>query len=138
MNVRVTLVRGLRRLVLLGVSSLSLPPRRAVVLSVDVSLPEVVDVDEVGGPLMSVVSGGLVLVIVWVVVGVVADCVAVAEKVGSMKLRGASSGSPNWRDSAVATTIRTPITARARTLAPMSAGVRLCQGCGDESRRLSS
>ena len=79
MNVRVTLVRGPRRVVLLGLSSLSSPPRRAVVSSDVVSLPEVVEVDDVGGRSMLVVSGGLVLVIVWVVVGVVDDCVAVAE-----------------------------------------------------------
>jgi hypothetical protein len=79
LSVRVTLVRGPRRVVRLGLSSFSLS-RRAVVSSVGDSLLEVVDDDEdVGGPLMSVVSGGLVLVIVWVVVAVVADCVAVAE-----------------------------------------------------------
>jgi hypothetical protein len=47
-------------------------------LLLDVS-EEVVDV----GPLMSVVTGGLVLVIVAVVVGVDVDPGAVAEKVGS-------------------------------------------------------
>jgi hypothetical protein len=50
-----------------------------VSLLLGVSDDEVVD----DGPLMSVVTGGLVLVIVAVVVGVDEDRVAVAEKVGS-------------------------------------------------------
>jgi hypothetical protein len=57
---------------------------RAVRLGVDVSLPEVPE-DEVvdDGASMSVVTGGLVLVIVAVVVGVDDDLVAVAENDGS-------------------------------------------------------
>ena len=63
---------------------------RAVVGSVDDSLlldvvDEDDDEDEVpDGPSMSVVSGGLVLVIVWVVVPVVTVCELVAEYVGAM------------------------------------------------------
>ena len=76
-------VRGVRRVVGRRVSS----PSSAVVLGLDVSLPEVSlpDVPEVdvGAPgLMSEVTGGLVLVMVWVVVGVVVPGV-VAEKDGS-------------------------------------------------------
>jgi hypothetical protein len=51
------------------------------------------EVSDVEDGLMSVVSGGLVLVIVWVVV--VADSDAVAENVGSTKSIGACSGWPN-------------------------------------------
>jgi hypothetical protein len=65
---------------------------RAVVGSVEESvLLDVVDDDVVDdddeepeGPSMSVVSGGLVLVMVWVVVPAVADSEAVAEYVGAM------------------------------------------------------
>ncbi len=79
---------------------------RAVVCSVDVGLlDDVDDVDDVEdddepdvvedeGPSMSVVSGGLVLVIVWVV-AVSADCGSVAEYVGATKSMGACSVSPN-------------------------------------------
>lgn len=74
---RVTFVRGRR--VVRGVDSSS---PSAVVRGVDVSLPDVPDVD-VGGPgLMSLVTGGLVLVMVWVVVGPDVR-VAVAENDGS-------------------------------------------------------
>ena len=85
---------------------------------------EVVD----DGASMSVVTGGLVLVIVAVVVGVDDDWVAVAENVGSTKFSGACSGSLNWRDTNVTAAMRMPITARPATLAPMSAGVRLYHG----------
>ena len=90
----------------------------------DVSEDEVV-VDD--GPLMSVVTGGLVLVIVAVVVGV-DDRVAVAENDGGTKFRGAWSGSLNWPDTNVTAAIRMPITARPATLAPITAGVRLYHG----------
>ncbi len=45
------------------------------------------------GPSMSVVTGGLVLVIVAVVVGADEEWLAVAENEGSTKLSGACSGS---------------------------------------------
>ena len=86
MNVRVTLVRGRFRVVVVGLSSSSSSSVRAVVCSVDEDSPllDVVDDPEVEDGLMSVVSGGLVLVIVWVVVPVVTDCELVAEYVGAM------------------------------------------------------
>jgi hypothetical protein len=70
--VRVIFVRGVRRVVGRRVSPSSSP---AVVSGVDVSLPDVslpdVSVVDVGAPgLISEVTGGLVLVMVWVVVGV--------------------------------------------------------------------
>jgi hypothetical protein len=106
---------------------------------VDVSLLEVVDDDEEPevvedpeGPSMSVVSGGLVLVIVWVVVAV-PDCDAVAEYVGSTKSMGACSVSPNSRATAIAAKIRMPTTTSAIRLAPTTADVRLCQGCPSSS-----
>lgn len=79
MSVRVTLVRGRCRVVLVGSSSRVAV--RAVVGSVDgVVLLDVVDVDSlpdvVEEGLMSVVSGGLVLVIVCVVVAADSDAVA--------------------------------------------------------------
>jgi hypothetical protein len=95
----------------------------------DVSEDEVV-VDD--GPLMSVVTGGLVLVIVAVVVGV-DDRVEVAENDGSTKFSGAWSGSLNWRDTTVTAAMRMPITARPATLAPITAGVRLYHGTDDDS-----
>jgi len=85
--VRVTFVRGPRRVVdgsdcspLGGVYGWV----HAVWVVLVVSVLEVSDEDEVvdEGPLMSVVTGGLVLVIVAVVVGV-DDWLAVAENVGS-------------------------------------------------------
>ena len=106
----------------------------AVRVGVDVSLLlDVSDEDEVvdDGPSMSVVTGGLVLVIVAVVVGVDDDRVAVAENDGSTKFRGACSGSLNWRDTNVTAAMRMPITARPATLAPTTAGVRLYHGAGD-------
>lgn len=79
---------------------------------------------------MSVVSGGLVLVIVCVVVEeAAADSGSVAEYVGATKSSGAGSVSPNCRAIAVAATIRMPITRIARTLTPTTVDVRLCQGC---------
>jgi hypothetical protein len=86
--VRVTFVRGPRRVVV-GADSSPLGGVyglvHAVRVGVDVSLLEVSDEDEVvdDGPLMSVVTGGLVLVIVAVVVGVDDEPVAVAENDGS-------------------------------------------------------
>jgi hypothetical protein len=102
--------------------------------------PLEVSEDDVGGPddgLMSLVTGGLVLVIVAVVVGV-DDPVAVAENDGSTKFRGACSGSLDWRATNVTATIRRPATASPSTLAPRTAGVRLCQGPDDGVPRSSS
>ncbi|HVQ49655.1 MAG TPA: hypothetical protein VMS92_06375 [Mycobacterium sp.] len=97
---RVTFVRGPRCVVvgddpspLGGVYGLVHAVCVVLVVSVlDVSEDEVV-VDD--GPLMSVVTGGLVLVIVAVVVGVDVDLVAVAENDGWTKSSGACSGSLN-------------------------------------------
>jgi hypothetical protein len=135
LNVRVTLVRGRCRDVLVVGRSSSSSSVRVVVCSVDVGLLEVVedddddddDEDEPEGPSMSVVCGGLVLVIVWVVVAS-ADWESVAEYVGATKSTGACSVSPNWRATAVAARISRPTTISARTLAPSTSGVRLCQG----------
>ena len=83
---------------------------------------------------MSVVSGGLVLVIVWWVVEAAADSESVAEYVGATKSSGAASGSPNWRATAVAATIRMADhqdRENARSDAPSE--VRLCQGCPSSS-----
>ena len=136
---RVTFVRGPRRVVLGGDSA----PLggvyglvHAVRVGVDVSVPlDVSDDEEVvvdDGASMSVVTGGLVLVIVAVVVGVDGEWVAVAENDGSTKFSGAWSGSLNWRDTNVTAAIRMPITARPATLAPTSAGVRLYHGVADD------
>jgi hypothetical protein len=129
--VRVTFVRGPRCVVvgddsspLGGVYGLVRAVRVDVSVLPDVSEDEVVD----DGPSMSVVTGGLVLVIVAVVVGVDDDRVAVAENDGGTKFRGAWSGSLNWRDTNVTAAIRMPITARPATLAPITAGVRLYHG----------
>ena len=132
---RVTFVRGPRRVVdgsdcspLGGVYGCVHAVWVVLVVSVlEVSEEEVVD----DGPLMSVVTGGLVLVIVPVVVGVDEDPVAVAENDGSTKSSGAWSGSPNCRDTNVTAAMRMPSTARPATLAPMTLGVRLYQGVGD-------
>jgi hypothetical protein len=137
--VRVTFVRGPRRVVLGGDSA----PLggvyglvHAVRVGVDVSVPlDVSDDEEVvvdDGASMSVVTGGLVLVIVAVVVGVDGEWVAVAENDGSTKFSGAWSGSLNWRDTNVTAAMRMPITARPATLAPTSAGVRLYHGVADD------
>jgi hypothetical protein len=84
--VRVTFVRGPRRVVD-GADSSGLQPGGGevhAVSDVDGSLLLDVSEEEVDvGPLMSVVTGGLVLVIVPVVVGVDDDRVAVAENDGS-------------------------------------------------------
>jgi hypothetical protein len=100
-----------------------------------VSVLDVSDEDEVveDGPSISVVTGGLVLVIVAVVVGVEVDPVAVAEKDGATKSSGAWSGSLNWLDTNVTAAMRMPITARPATLAPITAGVRLYHGDGSRS-----
>ncbi|AGB20816.1 hypothetical protein Mycsm_00363 [Mycobacterium sp. JS623] len=84
------------------------------------------------GPLMSVVTGGLVLVIVAVVVGV-DEWLAVAENDGSTKFSGAWSGSPNWRATNVTAAMMMPTAAIAATLAPMTFGVRLYHGVSDDS-----
>lgn len=99
---RVTFVRG-PRCVVVGVDPSLLGGvygwvhAVCVVLVVSVlELPDVSEDDVVDdGPLMSVVAGGLVLVIVAVVVGVVNEWVEVAENDGSTKFRGACSGSVN-------------------------------------------
>ena len=131
---RVTFVRGPRR-VEGGDSS---PPggvygwvhavRVVVSVLVDVSGEDDV-VDD--GPSMSVVTGGLVLVIVAVVVGADVDRVAVAENDGWTKSSGAWSGSLNCRETNVTAAMRMPITARPTTLAPITAGVRLYHGSDD-------
>jgi len=136
--VRVTFVRGPRRVVD-GADSWPLGGVygrvHAVFGPLDVSVPEVSDEDEVvdDGPLMSVVTGGLVLVIVAVVVGVDNDRVAVAENDGSTKFSGACSGSLNWPDTNVTAAMRMPSTARPATLAPITAGVRLYHGVSSSS-----
>jgi hypothetical protein len=134
--VRVTFVRGPRRVVvgsspLGGVYGLV----HAVCGVLDVSLLEGADDVEEGevvddGRSMSVVAGGLVLVIVAVVVGV-DDCVTGAENDGSTKVDGAGSGWLNWRVTNITAAMRMPITARPATLAPMTLGVRLYHGTGD-------
>lgn len=128
-NVRVTLVRGRLRVVVVS-SLLSV----VVVGGVDerevVDDSEVSEVDEVDDPEgsevspgspNSVVNGGRVLVMVAVVV-VVDRADDVDEWVGSTKLIGASSGLPPL---VIVTTPHTTraITVRAATLAPSTAGV---------------
>lgn len=102
-KVRVTFVRGLRRVVRSvdsSSSSVSTVGDALVAVALD-SLVAVgdgeVDGDGSSGPPISVVWGGLVLVTVWVVVGVSTGG-DVAENVGSTKFSGASSGSPKCRD----------------------------------------
>jgi hypothetical protein len=122
------LVRGVRRVVRVVGPSSSSSSLRVVGRLVELSLLDVVSEDVVTeGALMSVVSGGLVLVIVCVVV-LVSDRDAVAENEGVTKSIGACSVSPNWRARAVAATIRMPMTKIATTLAPTTVEVRLCQG----------
>jgi hypothetical protein len=134
--VRVTFVRGPRRVVG-GVDSSPLGGVYGLVhaVRVDVSVLELLDVsdEEVvdDGPLLSVVTGGLVLVIVAVVVGVDDEPVAVAENDGSTKFEGACSGSLDWCETNVTAAMRMPITARPTTLAPITAGVRLYHGADD-------
>ena len=131
---RVTFVRGPRRVVdgsdsspLGGVYGRV----HAVFGPLDVSVLEVSDDDVVDdGPLMSVVTGGLVLVIVAVVVDV-DEWLAVAENDGSTKFSGAWSGSSNWRDTNVTAAMMMPIAAMPATLAPMTFGVRLYHGVSD-------
>ena len=98
---------------------------------VDVSVAGLLDVsdDDVvdDGPSMSVVTGGLVLVIVAVVVGV-DECDADAENDGVTKLSGACSGSLNWRATNVTAAMMMAIAAMPATLAPMTLGVRLYHG----------
>ena len=132
---RVTFVRGPRRVVV-GADSSVLSwvygEVHAVPLGVDVPLPEVSEDDVVpDGPSMSVVTGGLVLVMVAVVVGVDDEWVAVAENDGSTKFSGACSGSLDWRGTNDTAAMRTPITATPTRLAPTTAGVRLYHGEGD-------
>ncbi len=55
----------------------------------------------------------------------------VAQNDGSMKFRGAWSGSLNWRATNVTATMNTPMTAGPTTLAPMTTGVRVYHGAGD-------
>lgn len=133
---RVTFVRGPRR-VELGADSSPLGGvyGRVHAVRVGVSVPEVLDVSDGDvvdeGPLMSLVTGGLVLVIVAVVVVGVEDWLAVAEKDGSTKFSGACSGSSDWRPTNVTAAKSRPITATPATLAPMTLGVRLYQGTSD-------
>lgn len=131
-NVRVTLVRGRFRDVDVSPSSSGVSDRvRGGVLGAVESEGEVVsspsdgDVSDglapSGGRPNSVVSGGLVLVIVDVVVDVVCDVVEVNE--GSTKSMGAC-----WGLSAPLVRATTPhtasaMTASAATLAPRTAGV---------------
>jgi hypothetical protein len=137
--VRVTFVRGPRRVVLGGDSAPLADVCglvHAVPEGVDVSVPLDVSGDEEvvdDGASMSVVTGGLVRVIVAVVVGVDNEWVAVAENDGSTKFSGAWSGSLKWCDTNVTAAIRKPITARPATLAPTSAGVRLYHGVADDN-----
>jgi hypothetical protein len=81
---------------------------------------------------MSVVSGGLVLVMVAVVVGVIGVIggleVAGAEKPGSTKLSGACCGVSNCRVTTVTSAITMAIANSPAMLAPSSAGVELCHG----------
>jgi len=129
--VRVTFVRGPRRVVdgsdsspLGGVYGRVHAVCVVLVVSVfDVSDDDVVD----DGPLMSVVTGGLVLVIVAVVVSV-DECDADAENDGVTKLSGACSGSLNWRATNVTAAMMMAIAAMPATLAPMTLGVRLYHG----------
>jgi hypothetical protein len=107
-------------------------------LLLDVSEDEELDVSEDeevvdDGASMSVVTGGTVLVIVAVVVGVDDELVAVAENVGSTKLRGACSGPLVWRATNITAAMRMPITARPAMLAPITFGVRLYHGVGGDS-----
>ena len=126
---RVTFVRGPRRVVG-GAGSSPLGGVYGLVHAVRVGGdgPVLLDVSEddvgvVDDGLMSLVTGGLVLVIVAVVVGVEGP-VAVAENDGSTKFSGACVGSLNWRLTNVTAANRMPIAARPATLAPTTADVR--------------
>jgi len=134
--VRVTFVRGPRRVV--GGEDSSPPGGvygcvHAVRVVLVVSVVEVSDDDDVvdDGPLISVVTGGLVLVIVAVVVDV-DEWLAVAVNVGSTKFSGACSGSLNWRATKVTAAIMIATAAMPATLAPMTVGVRLYHGASDD------
>ena len=134
---RVTFVRGPRRVVD-GADSSPLGGVygrvHAVFGPLDVSVLEVSDDDGVvdDGPSISVVTGGLVLVMVAVVV-VVDELLAVAVKVGSTKFSGACVGSSNWRATNDTAAMMMPIAAMPATLAPMTLGVRLYHGVSDDS-----
>lgn len=122
---RVTFVRGPRRVV---PASSSLSGARVVGLRVEGRRVEVCDDDVVSLGLMSVVTGGLVLVIVAVVVGA-DDLLVVAEKDGSTKFAGgASPGPPDCRITAITTVTSRAITATPAALAASRVEVRLCQG----------
>lgn len=96
------------------------------VLESDVDVGVVVVADR------SVVTGGLVEVIVAVVVAVV-DA-AGSENDGSTKFSGASSGLSNWCATKEPASTSRPIARMPSRLAPITAGVRLCHGCSsDES-----
>lgn len=92
-SVRVTLVRGRLRVVVVSASSSRVRGGRVDGRVLGVS--ESVVVGGVDSGLMSVVTGGLVLVIVPVVVGVDDVGAELFEKVGSTKFSGACSGSLN-------------------------------------------
>ena len=88
----------------------------------------VLDVGVSDGRLMSVVTIGLVLVIVSVVDGVpgAVAVVGVLLEVESTNWAGARSGSLNWPVMNTAAATTSPITANAATLAPATADVELC------------
>lgn len=117
---------------LVGGASLLVVALLVVALPEVVALPDVVDSDGVG--LISVVSGGLVLVMVAVVAVVAARVwLSVAENVGSTKSSGASVGASNRPATKETASTRIPIAATPSTLAPTTSGVRLYQGCGGVS-----
>jgi hypothetical protein len=131
-TVRVTLKRGRFRVVV-GVSSVWLSGGRSV--SAVVGLADVVVLDDPGvvdpdvdvvddGSLISVVTGGLVLVIVPLVV----DDIVVLPKTGSTNWGGAWMGSPAWRATNITPATARPIAAAAATLAPNTARVDWCHG----------
>jgi hypothetical protein len=79
--------------------------------------------------LMSVVTGGLVLVIVSVVVAVPDGLLAVAENVGWTKSIGASWWPFDVRVTSSTAETRAAMTTSPATLAPTTAGVLWCHGC---------
>ena len=128
-KVRVTLVRGRCLVVEVSpASSRSSGPDRVcggiLVSEVAEDDPDVSGVEEPGvsvGSPFSVVTGGLVLVIVWVVV--VVEVGDVEPKVGSTKSIGAFWGWSALLVSATTPQTTSTITERAATLAPRTAGV---------------
>ena len=135
---RVTFVRGPRRVVegadpSVGDGVYGCVHAVCVVLVVSVlELPDVSDDVVDDGPSMSLVTGGLVLVIVAVVVGV-AELPAVAENDGGTKSSGACSGWLNCRATYVTAVITMASATSAATLAPTTLGVRLYHGVSGDS-----